>query len=181
MNMIAQTSEPATPAQQGGGDMDDKKVHFQKADRVLRVVLWLAVWLSLVFVVLYLLAVFFSYTTIFDWQWLKTLKEAVDKTSSLSVGVPCAAVAAVAIVALMLACFPGQEDPHGKGYTIKFASLDFSGPAGPVTLWLLVFGAFMLTVYELRDKPKSDTTTAVASVVTGASAAERPQLQGNNR
>jgi hypothetical protein len=66
-----------------------------------------------------------------------------------NVGIPCAATAAFAIVAVLLKAFPPAKDANGQ-LSLKAFGLEFSGPSGPITLWLLCFMGFVIALKLLR-------------------------------
>ena len=96
--------------------------------------------------VIYLIAVFVSYLT--DAKWLYEFHSAIVKSEAMSVGIPCAAVGAFGVVALLLHVFPPEQQEGA--IKIKFFGAEFTGPAGPITLWLLCFLAFIAAVKVLR-------------------------------
>jgi hypothetical protein len=63
-----------------------------------------------------------------------------------NIGVPCAAISAFAIVAVLLRAFPPSTDASGQ-VELKAFGLEFSGPSGPITLWLM---CFLGLVFALR-------------------------------
>jgi hypothetical protein len=65
------------------------------------------------------------------------------------IGIPCAAVAAFAIVAALLTAFPPPTDASGA-LAFKAFGLEFTGPSGPITLWLLCFLGFVAALRILR-------------------------------
>jgi len=67
-----------------------------------------------------------------------------------NLGIPCAAISAFAIVAALLKAFPASADEHGQ-LEFKAFGLEFSGPAGPITLWLMCFSGFVLALKLLRS------------------------------
>jgi hypothetical protein len=66
-----------------------------------------------------------------------------------NLGIPCAAVAAFAIVASLLKVFPPSSDEKGQ-LEFKAFGLEFTGPSGPITLWLMCFLGFVLALKLLR-------------------------------
>jgi hypothetical protein len=66
-----------------------------------------------------------------------------------NLGIPCAAVAAFAIVASLLKVFPPSSDEKGQ-LELKAFGLEFTGPSGPITLWLMCFLAFVFALKLLR-------------------------------
>ena len=66
-----------------------------------------------------------------------------------NLGLPCAAISAFAIVAALLRAFPSSTDATGQ-LELKAFGLEFSGPSGPITLWLMCFLGFVLALKLLR-------------------------------
>jgi hypothetical protein len=66
-----------------------------------------------------------------------------------NLGIPCAAISAFAIVAALLKTFPPSSDESGQ-LEFKAFGLEFSGPSGPITLWLMCFLGFVLALKLLR-------------------------------
>jgi hypothetical protein len=66
-----------------------------------------------------------------------------------NIGLPCAAISAFAIVAALLKAFPPSTDARGQ-LELKAFGLEFSGPSGPITLWLMCFLGFVLALKLLR-------------------------------
>jgi hypothetical protein len=65
-----------------------------------------------------------------------------------AIGMPACALAAYAIVVALLHSFPPAKD-GGEIKLVAFG-LEFTGPAGPITLWLLCFLAFVASLKWLR-------------------------------
>ena len=66
-----------------------------------------------------------------------------------NLGIPCAAISAFAIVASLLKAFPPPSDEKGR-LDLKVFGLEFSGPSGPITLWLMCFLGFVIALKLLR-------------------------------
>ena len=66
-----------------------------------------------------------------------------------NLGIPCAAISAFAIVAVLLSAFPPASGPNGQ-LEFKAFGLEFSGPSGPITLWLMCFLGFVTALKLLR-------------------------------
>jgi hypothetical protein len=62
-----------------------------------------------------------------------------DEKTDLS----AAALAAFAIVFVLNTIFPPEKDATTGALTVKIFNLEFSGPAGPVLLWVVCFLAFV--------------------------------------
>jgi hypothetical protein len=101
--------------------------------------------LLLIGLVLYLGIVLISYLT----NSFPNFHSAVSKGEALTIGLPCAAVGAFGVVALLLHIFPPEKQQSGA-VTIKLFGAVFTGPAGPTTLWLICFLAFLLAIKTLR-------------------------------
>jgi hypothetical protein len=74
--------------------------------------------------------------------WIKT-------ATAQNLGIPCAAISAFAIVAALLKAYPPQLNETGQ-LEFKAFGLEFSGPSGPITLWLMCFLGFVLALKLLR-------------------------------
>ena len=66
-----------------------------------------------------------------------------------NIGAPCAAMAAFSIVAILLRAFPPASNAEGL-LAFKAFGLEFSGPSGPITLWLMCFLGFVFALKLLR-------------------------------
>jgi hypothetical protein len=67
-----------------------------------------------------------------------------------NIGIPCAAISAFAIVAVLLRAFPPSTGADGNQLLLKAFDLEFSGPSGPITLWLMCFLGFVFSMKHLR-------------------------------
>ena len=67
-----------------------------------------------------------------------------------NLGLPCAAISSFAIVAVLLKAFPPEKTADGE-LQLKLFSMEFSGPSGPVTLWLMCFLGFVSALKLLRS------------------------------
>jgi len=77
------------------------------------------------------------------------LRTFIHKSPDLSVGIPCAGIASVALVATMLKAFM-QNGGEGGNLQIVAFDMQFSGPSGPVTLWVVCFLAIVGAIRMLR-------------------------------
>jgi hypothetical protein len=66
-----------------------------------------------------------------------------------NIGVPCSAIASFAIVTVLWKAFPPLTSAGGE-LLLKAFGLEFSGPSGPITLWLLCFLGFIFALKLLR-------------------------------
>lgn len=67
-----------------------------------------------------------------------------------NLGIPTAAISAFAIVAVLLRHFPLESDSDGA-LAFKLFSMEFSGPSGPIMLWLMCFLGFVAALKILRN------------------------------
>ena len=84
-----------------------------------------------------------------EW-WLRgQLRAWFTAAPAQNVGIPSAAISAFAVVAVLLRTFPptpGVDGPLG----FKAFGLEFTGPSGPITLWLMCFLGFVFALKLLR-------------------------------
>ena len=66
-----------------------------------------------------------------------------------NLGTPCAAISAFAIVAVLMKAFPPSSDVSTQ-VELKAFGLEFTGPSGPITLWLMCFLGFVAALKMLR-------------------------------
>jgi hypothetical protein len=74
----------------------------------------------------------------------KWIADWIKENPACNLGIPCSALASFAIVSGMLRVF-GPQGTDGDLH-LKAFGLDFTGPSGPVTLWLLCFLAFVFSL-----------------------------------
>jgi hypothetical protein len=80
------------------------------------------------------------------------LKAAFEANLASNLGIPCSAVAAFALVGSLWKAYP-PSNTSGE-LSFKAFSLEFTGPSGPITLWVLCFLAFIAALKLLRlEKP----------------------------
>jgi hypothetical protein len=94
---------------------------------------------------IYLLAVFLAMLGV---PWLRGFKVALDLNGASTIGLPCAAVGSFGVVALLLHAFPPEK--QAGAIKIKFFGAEFTGPAGPITLWLACFLSFVVAIKVLH-------------------------------
>ncbi|HKE94355.1 MAG TPA: hypothetical protein VKB34_08640 [Povalibacter sp.] len=87
----------------------------------------------------FVLAVFFSHTSLGT-----NIKAAFEGNLAANVGIPCSALAAFALVGTLWRAFPPKQS-DGQ-LQLKVFGLDFTGPSGPVTLWVVCFLAFIFAI-----------------------------------
>lgn len=67
-----------------------------------------------------------------------------------NIGIPCSAISSFAIVAVLLRVFNPSSDSSST-LVLKAFGLEFSGPSGPITLWLMCFLGFVIAMKLLRN------------------------------
>lgn len=77
------------------------------------------------------------------------LRSWIVSAPAQNIGLPAAAMAAFAVVAILLRAFPPSADVSGA-FAFKAFGLEFTGPSGPITLWLVCFLAFVFALKLLR-------------------------------
>jgi hypothetical protein len=77
------------------------------------------------------------------------LRTWIGSAPAQNIGLPAAAMAAFAVVAILLRAFPPNADAAGS-FSFKAFGLEFTGPSGPITLWLICFLAFVIALKLLR-------------------------------
>lgn len=66
-----------------------------------------------------------------------------------NLGIPTSAISAFAIVAVLWRHFQSAAGA-GSALSLKVFGLEFSGPSGPITLWLMCFLGFIAALKLLR-------------------------------
>lgn len=77
------------------------------------------------------------------------LRTWVVSAGAQNIGLPAAAMAAFAVVATLLRAFP-PTDANGQ-ISFRAFGLEFTGPSGPITVWLICFLAFVIALRLLRS------------------------------
>lgn len=78
-----------------------------------------------------------------------SLKSWFMSSPAQHIGIPCSAIASFAVVFILLRAFPAKKGEDG-GLALKAFGLEFSGPSGPITLWLMCFLALIFALKLLR-------------------------------
>lgn len=70
-----------------------------------------------------------------------------------NVGIPCSGFGAFVVVAVLWKAYPPKTE-SGQ-VEMKFLGLAFTGPAGPISLWIACFLSLILAVNTLKlDRPR---------------------------
>jgi hypothetical protein len=108
-------------------------------------------------IVAYAIAIF-AYITGTGGPCRAALKEWFGVAPAQTIGLPCSAVAAFAIVAILLRPSPSlnkievaSASEEIQNLSLKAFGLEFSGPSGPITLWLMCFLGFVAALRLLRS------------------------------
>jgi hypothetical protein len=117
---------------------------------VLFVILFCVLVLSLLVYAVLLAVVYLKRRSTDESTQTKELRDAINKNARLSIGVPTAAVSAAMLVTTLLQIFPPSEE--GELIKLEFFNLTFSGPAGPITLWVVCFLSFVAAIKLLSRR-----------------------------
>jgi hypothetical protein len=81
------------------------------------------------------------------------------------VGIPCAIIMPITIVALLASSVGGE-------FKIKVLGMDLEGPSAPITMWVVCFLALILSIYVLFPKVDSvdDVPAALAEYCKASTA-----------
>lgn len=82
---------------------------------------------------------------------LSEFKALILSNLAFNVGLPTSAVGAFGVVSVFWSAFP-QTGEKGEPLTLNFLNLQFTGPSGPITLWVVCFLALVFAMYLLREK-----------------------------
>ncbi len=81
---------------------------------------------------------------------LSAFKTIIAENLGRNVGLPASAVGAFCIVIIFWELFPPQQ--LEQGVSLELFGLAFTGPTGPVTLWIACYLAFVLSIKSLTRK-----------------------------
>lgn len=86
---------------------------------------------------------------IFNVKRLSKFKQMIESNMAFNVGIPASGIGAFGIVALFWSAFP-QLGPSEEPLSLQFLDLEFTGPSGPITLWMACFLSLVFAMYLLR-------------------------------
>jgi hypothetical protein len=93
-----------------------------------------------------------------------------------NVGIPCSAFAAFVIVATLWKAHP-PKSVDGQ-LSLKLFGLEFTGPAGPISLWVVCFLSLILAVNMLKlDREPAKVAHSAASSSTAQTSAEESKYR----
>lgn len=98
------------------------------------------------YLVAFVIAIFFGGTALGH-----DIRAAFASNYAANVGIPCSALAAFALIGTLWKAFPPKET--GGQLQLKVFGLDFTGPSGPVTLWVVCFLSFVFALMLLASEP----------------------------
>ncbi|MGH8558581.1 MAG: hypothetical protein ACRESZ_14205 [Methylococcales bacterium] len=76
------------------------------------------------------------------------LKKAFDSNRATNIGIPGSGLAFFVLVASLWKVFPPSLEDDGS-IELKVFGLAFTGPSGPITLWVFCFLSFVLAIKVL--------------------------------
>lgn len=105
-------------------------------------VIWLSTGLVTLGILLYGLSLFSAF--VLKMKKMSAFRQLIAKDPARNIGLPAAALGSFCIVIIFWSLFP----PHGneQGIALRLFGLDFTGPTGPVTLWISCYLAFVLSI-----------------------------------
>ena len=87
---------------------------------------------------------------VFEVKALSGLRSIVLTNLAFNLGLPVSAVGAFGVVAVFWSAFP-QRSLAGDVVELEFLGLNFSGPSGPITLWVVCFLSLVFAMYLLKS------------------------------
>ena len=110
-------------------------------DTFIKIFTVVAVWLLMIGLLMYgILLLMHIFNQIFNQKWASSI---VGKWKDHSYELPMSGIAAFGIVSLLRSQVEGPLE-------FKAFSLEFTGPAGPVTLWVVVYLSIVLSLKILK-------------------------------
>ena len=81
---------------------------------------------------------------------LDEFKAGIKRNIPFNVGLPVSGIGSFGVVSVFWSAFPHGASESGD-MQLQFMNLQFSGPSGPITLWVLCFLAMVLGMYLFKD------------------------------
>jgi hypothetical protein len=75
---------------------------------------------------------------------VESLRQLLLDNPRANIGIPCSALAAFVVVSTLWAAFPPKKTDGQM--QVKILGLEFTGPSGPISLWVVSFLAFILAI-----------------------------------
>jgi len=82
-----------------------------------------------------------------DVDQLKSFKQAVEGNVKLNLGLPIAIMVSFTIVSIFWSLFRPDKSKEAGALSLKLFNLEFSGPSGPITLWVI---CYLSIVYSMK-------------------------------
>ncbi len=109
---------------------------------------WVASVILMSGLVVYAISLFAAF--VLNVSQLAAFKKVISENLGRNVGLPASAVGAFCIVIIFWELFPPQQ--LEQGVSLELFGLAFTGPTGPVTLWIACYLAFVLSIKSLTRK-----------------------------
>lgn len=113
---------------------------------------WIATLIILTGLALYGLSLFAAF--VLNLRVLASFRAVIMANLGRNVGMPASAVSAFCIVIIFWELFPPAV--VNDGIALELFGLGFTGPTGPVTLWISCFATFIFGIKVLSHKQGSD-------------------------
>lgn len=105
-------------------------------------VIWLSTGIVVLGILLYGLSLFVAF--VIGGNKFSYFRQEIAKNPARNIGLPAAAVASFCIVIIFWSLFPHEQ--ADQGIALRLFGLDFTGPTGPITLWISCYLAFVLSI-----------------------------------
>lgn len=100
---------------------------------------------------LYFIALAFAF--IFNTKSLSGFRKVVESNLAFNIDILTAGLGSFGVVAIFWSAFSSGVGSN-KTMMLEFMGLKFSGPSGPITLWVLCFLSIVLAMHLLGKKDK---------------------------
>ena len=85
----------------------------------------------------------------FNIEALNAARETLLSKPAFFIGIPATAVSSFALVSIFWKLYPTSEQNSNEKFQLSAFGLKFSGPGGPITLWILCFLSLVFSMHLL--------------------------------
>jgi len=112
---------------------------------------WMAVAIVLMGLLIYGFSIFAAF--VLNVKALASFKAMISENLGRNIGLPASAVGAFCIVIIFWGLFPPNHAQEGM--SLELFGLGFTGPTGPITLWIACYLAFVFSI-KMLSKERTD-------------------------
>jgi len=123
-------------------------IHSRIKEIIMNTVSWISAIIILVGLFLYGLSLFAAF--VLNVSALSSFKTIISSNLGRNVGLPASAVGSFCIVIVFWGLFPPVKTQ--EGIALELFGLGFTGPTGPVTLWVACFLSFVFSIKILTKE-----------------------------